>query len=160
MLIVSRTLTLFCLLSVCGCDGQPAFIAPVARAVSGQCTLTVGPAPGPAPTPPLLRQTDSGTCDLTVLGRVTFAGVLEINPVAGTQVGERTLTTAAGDTLRITSVGTSTPAGPGLLQFAGRLTIVAGTGALRAATGELRGEGTANLATRQTVLTLNGEIVY
>lgn len=154
-----QTTRVLALLIAAGCDSQST-TGPLARPLSGQCALTVSPAPGPAPAPPLVRQTDTGTCDLVPLGRVTFAGILEINPVSGTQVGERTMTTAAGDTLRLTSVGTSTPAGPGLLNFTGTLTFTGGTGIFRSASGEARGEGTANLMTRQTQLSLNGVIVY
>jgi hypothetical protein len=147
-------------IAAAGCDRNNSIAPPTARSVSGQCTLTVGPAAGPPPPAPLIRQTDTGTCELQPFGSVAFAGELEINPVAGTQIGKRTLVVASGDTLRISSVGTSAPTGPGLLRFSGTLTVEGGSGIFVSAAGELRGEGTANLATRQTDLTLNGVVIY
>ncbi len=131
--------------------------APAARPISGHCDLTVSPLPS---SPPLIRQTDTGTCQLTHLGRTTFEGVLELNLATGTQRGERTLTAANGDILRVVSVGTSTPSGPGLVSFVGTFTFGGGTGRFVNATGQARGEGTANLITRATSLTLDGSISY
>lgn len=136
-----------------GSAGRPA----AARPISGRCELTVGPLPS---APPIIRQTDTGTCQLSHLGRTSFAGVLELNLVTGTQRGERTLTAANGDVLRVVSVGTSTPSGPGVVSFVGTFTIVGGTGRFADATGQARGAGTANLATRTTSLTLDGWIAY
>ena len=129
----------------------------VARPISGRCELTVSPLPS---SPPVIRQTDTGTCQLTHLGRTAFEGVLELDLATGTQRGERTLTAANGDILRVMSVGTSTPSGPGRVSFVGTFTFVGGTGRFASATGEARGEGTANLATRATTLSLDGWIAY
>jgi hypothetical protein len=137
--------------------GGSAAGAAAARPISGRCELTVGPLPS---APPIIRQTDTGTCQLSHLGRTSFAGVLELNVATGTQRGERTLTAANGDVLRLVSVGTSTPSGPGLVSFVATFTFVGGTGRFANATGEGRAEGTANLATHTTVLTLDGWIAY
>ena len=128
-----------------------------ARPISGRCELTVAPLPS---APPIVRQTDTGTCQLSHLGRTDYAGVLELDLASGTQRGERTLTAANGDVLRMVSVGTSTPRGPGLVGFVATLTFVGGTGRFANATGEARGEGVANLVTRTTVVTLDGWIAY
>ena len=127
------------------------------RPISGRCELTITPLPS---SPPVIRQTDTGTCQLSHLGRTGFAGVLELNLVTGTQRGERTFTAANGDELRAVNVGTSTPAGPGLVRFSAVLTFVGGTGRFANATGEMRGEGTANLVTRTTSVTFDGTIAY
>ena len=128
-----------------------------ARPISGRCELTVAPLPS---SPPIIRQTDTGTCQLSHLGRTAFAGVLDLNLATGTQRGERTFTAANGDQLRAVNVGTSTPAGPGLVRFSATLTFVGGTGRFANATGEMRCEGTANLVTRTTSVTFDGTIVY
>jgi hypothetical protein len=127
------------------------------RPISGSCELTFTPLPS---SPPILRQTDVGTCQLSHFGRATFEGVLELNLMVGTQRAERTLTAAHGDVLRMVSTGTSTPTGPGLVHFVATLTFVGGTGRFANATGQARGEGTATLATRTTQMTLDGEIAY
>ena len=131
--------------------------AAAARPISGRCDLTIAPLPS---TPPIVRQTDTGTCQLSHLGRTSYAGVLELDLAAGTQRGERTLTAANGDVLRMVSVGTSTPGGPGLVDFVATLTFVGGTGRFANATGEARAEGTANIVTRTTVVALDGWLVY
>ena len=127
------------------------------RPISGRCELTVTPLPS---SPPVIRQLDTGTCQLSHLGRAEFAGVLELNLATGTQRGERTLTAANGDVLRLVSVGTTTPAGPGLVRFVATFTFAGGTGRFTNATGQARGEGTANLATRTTTFELDGWIAF
>ena len=128
-----------------------------ARPISGRCELTVTPLPS---TPPIVRQTDTGTCQLSHLGRTAYEGVLELDLAARTQRGERTLTAPNGDVLRVLAVGTSTPRDPGLVDFVATLTFVGGTGRFANATGQARAEGTANLATRTTVVALDGWIAY
>jgi hypothetical protein len=128
-----------------------------ARPISGWCELTVTPLPS---TPPIVRQTDTGTCQLSHLGRTAYEGVLELDLVARTQRGERTLTAANGDVLRVLAVGTSTPRGPALVDFVATLTFVGGTGRFANATGQARAEGTANPVTRTTVVALDGWIAY
>ncbi len=130
---------------------------PKSRPIKGHCELAVTPLPS---APPIIRQTDTGPCQLSHLGRAIFDGVLELNLATGTQRGERTLTAANGDVLRVVSIGTSAPSGPGLVSFVGTFTFVGGTGRFEKATGQARGEGTANLATRTTSLALDGWIAY
>ena len=127
------------------------------RPFAGRCDLTVAPLPS---APPLIRQTDTGTCQLSHLGRTAYEGVLELDLAARTQRGERTLTAPNGDVLRVLAVGTSTPRDPGLVDFVATLTFVGGTGRFANATGQARAEGTANLATRTTVVALDGWIAY
>jgi len=153
--------TILCTLVSAGCKKATELVAPsTPRAISGRCDLTISPATGPAPTPPLIRQTDSGTCNLTRLGRVAFTGGLEINPVAGTQVGERTLTVANGDVLRMTSAGTSALSAPGVVSFVATITFVGGTGQFANATGQARAEGSANMMTSKTTMQMDGLITY
>ncbi len=123
----------------------------------GSCDLIVTPLPS---TPPIIRQTDTGPCRLSHLGRATLEGVLEIDLTTGTQTGTRTLTAANGDELYLSVVGTSGPAGPGLVSFTASFTIDGGTGRFADATGTATGEGIANLMTRETSTTIEGEIVY
>ena len=128
-----------------------------ATPLRGSCELTVTPLPS---TPPIIRQIDTGPCRMSHLGRAVLEGVLEIDLTTGTQTGERTMTAANGDQLYLTVVGTSAPAGPGLVSFVGTFTIEGGTGRFANATGTATGEGIANLVTRQTAVTIEGEIVY
>ena len=127
------------------------------RPFGGRCDLTVAPLPS---APPLIRQIDTGTCQLSHLGRTKYEGVLELDLVARTQRGERTLTAANGDEVHLTTVGTSAPAGPGLVSFTATFTIVGGTGRFANATGEGRAEGTANLTTNKTSVAMDGWIDY
>lgn len=131
--------------------------APAPRPIAGRCELTVAPLPS---SPPLIRQTDTGTCQFSHLGRTQLEGVLEIDLATGTQRGERTLTAANGDELYMVVVGTSAPSGPGLVSFQATYTLLGGTGRFANATGQGRGEGTANLVTRRTWSTFDGWIVY
>jgi hypothetical protein len=94
------------------------------------------------------------------LGKTDFHGTQTINFVAGTQSGERTFTAANGDVLRVQHVGTSAPAGPGLIGFQATATVVGGTGRFENATGHIRGWGVANLVTHTSVANFEGEITY
>ena len=127
------------------------------RPFAGRCDLTVTPLPS---APPLIRQSDTGTCQLSHLGRTKYEGVLELDLVARTQRGERTLTAANGDELRLVAVGTSAPAGAGLVGFTASFTIVGGTGRFANATGKGVAQGTANLITSKTSVALDGWIAY
>jgi hypothetical protein len=128
------------------------------RPFTGSCTLTF--TPPPLPLPPLLHQVDVGTCQLSHLGLTDFYGEQDINFAAGTQSGWRTLTAANGDELHVTHVGTSAPAGPGLVSFVAQMTITGGTGRFAGATGTARAIGLANIATRTTTATFDGTISY
>ncbi len=130
---------------------------PTPRPFAGRCDLTVTPLPS---VPPLLRQTDTGTCQLSHLGRTRYEGVLELDLVARTQRGERTLTAANGDELYMSVVGTSSPGGPGLVSFTATFTIVGGTGRFAKATGQGVANGTANLTTSKTAVALDGWVSY
>ena len=129
-----------------------------ARPFKGSCVLTFN-APS-FPLPPVIHQTDTGTCTVAHLGKTEFYGEQDINLAAGTQSGWRTLTAANGDELRFTHVGQSTPAGPGLVSFVAQMTIVGGTGRFAGATGSAQASGIANLVTRSTSVTFDGTISY
>jgi hypothetical protein len=126
--------------------------------ISGNCVLTFNPAP--VPLPPVITQTDVGECRFSHLGHSTVTGVQSINFAAGTQEGQRTFTAANGDRLEMTHVGTSAPAGPGLVRFQSTATIVGGTGRFANARGQVTNEGTANLVTRTTTAATEGTIIY
>lgn len=128
------------------------------RPFKGSCATTFNPAPFPLP--PIHRQTDVGTCQLTLLGRTAFYGVQDINFAAGTQSGTRTLTAANGDALYIAHVGTSAPAAPGQVAFTAQLTITGGTGRFAGATGSAQATGLATLATTSASITIDGAISY
>lgn len=109
---------------------------------------------------PILRQRDWGVCQLTHLGRTQFDGILEINLLAGTQNGTRTLTAANGDELYATVAGTSAPIGPGLIAFSATLTFTGGTGRFASASGSALAEGVANQMTKTSSVSLSGSIRY
>jgi hypothetical protein len=147
-------------LLLAGCSGAatgPSAPA-VPRLLIAHCTVTFD-AP-PSPLPAIIHQADTGTCEMRDIGPMNFAGVQDIDFAAGTQKGERTFTAASGDVLRATHVGTSAPSGPGLVGFDATLTFVGGTGRFAHATGQAHGVGTANLATRTTVFTVDGWVSY
>jgi hypothetical protein len=125
--------------------------------IGGRCELTVAPLPS---SPPIIRQTDTGFCQLSHLGRTKLEGVLELDLANGTQHGERTLTAANGDELYMVVVGTSAPSGPGLVRFSATFTFVGGTGRFANATGQGTAQGTANLVASRTSATFDGWIVY
>lgn len=131
----------------------------VARPLDGGCETTFNPPP--LPLPPVHRQVDTGTCQLSHLGRVSLYGEQDINFAAGTQSGVRTFTAANGDVLYAVNAGTSAPGGPGLVNFSTTLTFTGGTGRFEHATGQAHATGTANLIARRTVLTItDGWIAY
>ena len=132
--------------------------ADVARPLTGSCTTTFGPTPFPPP--PIHHQIDTGSCQLTHLGRTEFYGEQDINFAAGTQSGWRRWTAANGDELHLTHTGTSGLVAPGMVGFTAQMTIVGGTGRFAGATGSARGIGVANLATRSTSVTIDGWIRY
>ena len=129
------------------------------RDLRGDCTTTFN-AP-PFPLPASHEQTDTGSCRLSHLGATEIAGVQIINFATGTQAGTRTLTAANGDQVYTAHTGTSSPGTtPGTVDFVATLTITGGTGRFAGATGELRAEGTATLATRTTRVHFEGWIAY
>lgn len=128
------------------------------RPIVGGCELTFNPLPFPPP--PVFNQVDVGTCQFSHLGRTQFYGEQVINLAARTQSGTRTFTAANGDELRATHVGTSAPAGPGLVAFTASMTFAGGTGRFANARGQATIHGTANLATRTTTMALDGWLAY
>jgi len=170
--LAPSALPLLLMLAACG-GGAPSVTTPNASAalsksvaaqaagalpIKGHCELTFNPPP--LPLPPVHRQIDTGTCWFSHLGKTALQGVQDINFAAGTQSGTRTFTAANGDVLRATHAGTSGPGGPGLVRFVTTITIVGGTGRFANATGQMTGEGTANLITHTTSVTNEGWIDY
>jgi hypothetical protein len=159
-------------LAAAGCAHEVSTAAPVdaptlarvaagsaSRPLTGQCETSF--TPPPVPLPPVLRQVDTGTCQLSHLGRATIRSVQDIQFATGTQVSvELTYTAANGDVLRATNVGTSAPSGPGV-RFQGTTIFVGGTGRFVNATGEARIAGTANFLTNTaTFAIVDGWIAY
>lgn len=133
--------------------GGRTLAAQVSRPIKGKCTTTFNPAPFP---PPVHRQTDTGSCIISHLGKTTFYGEQEINFAAGTQRGWRRLTAANGDDLHGEHRGTSSLIGPGLVGFSATMIIVGGTGRFEGARGEMSLEGVASLATSSTKVSITG----
>ena len=127
--------------------------------IAGTCSGTfIGP---PVPPPPTFSQTDTGICNIRHLGRTTLYGEQVINFAAGTQSGWRTLTAANGDELHVQHSGTSGMIAPGVVRFQATMTIVGGTGRFANATGEMKAEGVATLATSSTEVSItSGTITY
>jgi hypothetical protein len=132
--------------------------ADAVRPLTGWCTTTFGPTPFPPP--PIHHQIDTGSCQLTHLGKTDFYGEQDINFAAGTQSGWRRWTAANGDELHLTHTGTSGLIAPGMIGFSAQMTIVGGTGRFSGATGSAWGTGVANLAARSTSVTIEGWIKY
>ena len=165
-------LSLLLTLAVAGCTGEAPTIdpsgasalalvstAPTSRPLTGRCETSFDPPSFPLPA--VLRQVDTGTCQLSHLGRATLYSVQDIDLAAGTQVSvELTFTAPNGDVLRATNVGTSAPSGPGV-RFQGAATFVGGTGRFANATGAARLEGAANFLTNTAEFSvLEGWISY
>ena len=94
--------------------------------LAGKCDTSFDPPP--LPPPPALRQVDTGTCQMTHLGRAAFYAIQDIDLASGTQSStEITFTAPNGDILRASSTGTSTPNGPGVA-FNAVMSFVGGTG--------------------------------
>ncbi|MEP7380674.1 MAG: hypothetical protein ABI910_03255 [Gemmatimonadota bacterium] len=125
--------------------------------IAGHCETTpLGP---PVVTFPILRQEDTGGCEVTHLGRTVLHASRVVNLLTGAQVAEIIFTAAAGDVLRMRSVGTSTPAGP-ILRFTGTNTIVGGTGRFANAKGQLKATGVVDLATANASIDYAGVISF
>ena len=126
---------------------------------SGKCETAF--APPPFPLPPVIQQTDTGTCRVAHLGRTDFFALQEINFAAGTAVSTNVRFTAAnGDILEATSAGTFAPSGTGV-SIDGMFTFTGGTGRFANATGEARVEGQADFTTNTTTLSIvDGRISY
>jgi hypothetical protein len=134
-----------------------ALIAP--RPLSGRCDTAFDPPP--LPPPPVLRQVDVGTCQMTHLGRVSFFAVQDIDLASGTQTSvEVRFTAPNGDVLRASSSGTSVPNGPGVA-FSAVMIFAGGTGRFANATGSARLEGKASFITNTATFAFaDGWIAY
>jgi hypothetical protein len=127
--------------------------------VSGTCTTTFG---APLSPPPVIRQVDTGTCQLAHLGRTAIYLVQDIDVVAGTQTSvELTFTAANGDVLRASNVGTHVQTGPTSSSFSSTVTITGGTGRFTNASGQWHLEGTVDRTTNTATFTIvDGWITY
>ncbi len=127
------------------------------RPFKGSCELTIERISNNFP---IVRQRDTGTCQLTHLGRTHLEGILDINVLAGTQVGTRTFTSANGDELYAAVTGTSSVVGPGLIEFSATFTFTGGTGRFSNVSGSAQGTGVANQIARTSSVSLSGTIAY
>jgi hypothetical protein len=146
-------LVLFTVLA--GCTGDT-ISAPVQEPVIPQASKSVVPQPitgschtqfdpPPFPLPLVLRQTDTGTCTLSHLGRAGIYSVQDIDFATGTQKSiELRFTAANGDVLLAGSVGSSVPGFPDL-RFQGTITFAGGSGRFAGATGQATIAGNADL---------------
>jgi hypothetical protein len=132
--------------------------AVAATHVSGSCETT--PIAPPVVVFPILRQEDTGVCQLSHLGRTVLHATRVVNLANGTQTAQITYTAANGDVLRATAVGSSSPPGPTSFLFTGTTTIVGGTGRFANATGVLQAEGEVNLITANASIAYDGWIAY
>ena len=110
--------------------------------------------------PGVIRQVDTGTCQLSHLGKVSFYSAKLINIAAGTQVTEATFTAANGDSIYVSGNGTNTPSGNGLVAFSTSMNFTSGTGRFANVAGEANATGVANLTTQRSSVTLDGWITY
>jgi hypothetical protein len=116
--------------------------------LTGRCETTF--APPPFPLPPVVQQTDNGTCRLAHLGQTVFYSQLDINFAAGTAVSNHVRFTAAnGDVLMATSAGTFAPFGPGV-RLDAVFTFTGGTGRFENASGEAHIDGQVDFTTNTT----------
>jgi len=138
--------------------GASLSVGSLERPLTGTCETSF--APPTFPPPPVIQQVDQGTCQLAHLGRTAFYAVQEIDLATGTQRSlEITFTSANGDVLRAASVGTSTPAGPGVA-FQAAMTFIGGTGRFAWVTGSAQVVGTASFLTNTASFTLEGWLGY
>jgi hypothetical protein len=126
--------------------------------LTGKCEAAME-APAPV-SPGVIRQVDSGSCQLSHLGRVSFYSAKIINVIAGTQVTQATFVGVNGDSIYVTGSGTNTPGSNGIVAFTTTLSFVGGTGRFERVAGEASVTGEANLVTRTSVLELRGTIAY
>jgi len=129
-----------------------------ARPISGTCQTSF--APPTLPPPPVIRQVDEGSCNLSHLGKAALYSVEDIEVVAGTQRSvEFTLTAPNGDVLRVTTEGTNAPNATGV-DFEATMRFVGGTGRFANAAGEAQVTGSASFITNTAAFTVNGWIEY
>ena len=130
----------------------------VPRPIDGSCQITSSTFVSLVP--PILNRVSTATCTVSHLGRVTLVTQQHINVVTGVQNAESTFTTAAGDQLHATSVGSSSPAGPNAIDFTGVTTITGGTDRFAGATGEMQARGHVSTVDGTGTLRYHGWIVY
>lgn len=126
--------------------------------LSGTCTVTS--AQVIAFTPPILHQVSTAECRVSHLGLVAVTNTQQVNVATGTQLGDAVYTTANGDLLYATSVGTATPSSPGNMDFSGVATIGGGTGRFASATGQLDVAGTVSIGGASGSFTYEGWIAF
>lgn len=116
--------------------------------LTGRCETSF--APPPFPLPPVIQQTDVGTCRLAHLGHADFYAQEVISFATGTAVSNDVRFTAAnGDILMATSAGTFAPSGPGV-RIEATFTFTGGTGRFANASGEAQINGQADFTTNTT----------
>ena len=131
----------------------------VSRPMSGQCDLTTL-ATVPYPAPPVFRQTVTGTCTLTHLGRAAVRFVQVVNFATRTQQSlELAYIAPNGDVLNAASAGTNAPIAGGV-SFSATITFAGGTGRFANATGQAHATGRANVAEGTSQYALDGWISY
>lgn len=143
-----------------GPGAKPGFTVapPEARPLRGSCEITSTQLLSFQP--PILRQSSSALCHVSLLGRVSVATVQEINVATGSQVAEATWTTASGEALYATSVGVANPTGPTTIEFSGVTTLSGGTGRFANAAGSVDVAGSADNATGTGSFTYHGWLSY
>jgi hypothetical protein len=133
--------------------------SPAARQITGRCELRTL-ATDPYPAPPVFRQTVTGSCMFSHLGRATVHFIQVVNFATRTQHSlELTYTMADGDVLRAASAGTSTPIPSGVAFYA-TINFIGGTGRFANATGQAQADGTASLVNGTSQYSLDGWIAY
>jgi len=127
--------------------------------ISGRCALkTLATVPYPAP--PVFRQTATGECQLSHLGRVQIDFVQVVNFATRTQQSlELSYTAPNGDILYAASAGTNTPTSTGA-DFSAVITFAGGTGRFMNARGQAQAVGEANIAAGTSEYALDGWIAY
>lgn len=129
-----------------------------ARPLRGTCTITGVELASMVP--PMLNQTSTAVCQVSLLGRIAILTQQQINVATGDQTAEAVWTTASGDQLFATSHGTAVPTGPTTIRFSGVTTITGGTGRFANATGSAQVGGTADNAANTGSFTYDGYLQF
>lgn len=110
--------------------------------------------------PPILNQTSTAVCQISLLGRVMILTQQHINVTTGVQTAEAVWTTASGDQLFATSLGTAVPTGATTIAFTGVTTLAGGTGRFVNAAGSVQVAGTVDMATGLGSFTYRGSLQF
>jgi hypothetical protein len=94
------------------------------------------------------------------LGRVSIRAVQQVNVATGLRTADPTWTTANGDLVYTTSVGTGVPTGPTTHDFTGVTTITGGTGRFASAAGVVGVVGSLNTVTGLGSFSSDGWMIY